>query len=199
MRLRGGSGAARGTLWCRLGGRGAQTLGCLVAPSWVRMGRPYAENGQTARVGAPSSAGSPRGRPSERAMNCLQAPKSAIESHLAFAQSPRVREPISKGEFAAVPAPPPRSNPLRHSTRPEGHLLTVPIIPPQRRTIFPRATMRAILFGARASSPLRVRGCTLPPERLAGQIVGSRPARTSRRLVLGSVDSSLTCSRCWGR
>src|ERR1019366_5454505 len=43
-----------------------------------------------------------------------QPPKSPIESHLRFAESFRVHEPISTSEFAAVSTPPPRNNSLRY-------------------------------------------------------------------------------------
>jgi hypothetical protein len=48
-------------------------------------------------------------------MNRLQSPKSAIESHLGFAESFRVHEPISTSQFAAVSTPPPRINSLRYT------------------------------------------------------------------------------------
>jgi hypothetical protein len=41
-------------------------------------------------------------------------PKSAIESHLGFAESFRVHEPIPASQFAAVAAMPPRNNSLRY-------------------------------------------------------------------------------------
>ena len=44
-----------------------------------------------------------------------QPPKSAIESHLRFAESFRVHGPISTSEFVAVSTPPPRNNSLRYS------------------------------------------------------------------------------------
>ena len=43
-----------------------------------------------------------------------QPPKSAIESHLRFAESFRVHGPISTSESAAVSTPPPRNNSLRY-------------------------------------------------------------------------------------
>ena len=48
-----------------------------------------------------------------------QPPKSAIESHLRFAESFRVHGPVSTSEFAAVSTPPPRNNSLRYTIRPD--------------------------------------------------------------------------------
>jgi hypothetical protein len=44
-----------------------------------------------------------------------QPPKSAIESHLRFAESFRVHGPTSTSESAAVSTPPPRNNSLRYT------------------------------------------------------------------------------------
>ena len=41
---------------------------------------------------------------------CPLRPKSAIESHLGFAEFFRVHEPVSRSQFAAVAALPPRNN-----------------------------------------------------------------------------------------
>jgi hypothetical protein len=49
---------------------------------------------------------------------CPLTPKSAIESHLGFAESFRVHEPISTSQFAAVAALPPRNNSLRYTPPP---------------------------------------------------------------------------------
>jgi len=65
VRLRAGSGAARRTLWCRVGAVGGQKARLFSAPSWVRMGRRDAGNGPTARAGAPSRARSLREKPSD--------------------------------------------------------------------------------------------------------------------------------------
>ena len=48
---------------------------------------------------------------------CPLTPKSAIESHLGFAESFRVHEPISTSQFAAVAALPPRNNSLRYTSK----------------------------------------------------------------------------------
>jgi hypothetical protein len=48
---------------------------------------------------------------------CPLTPKSAIESHLGFAESFRVHEPISTSQFAVVAALPPRSNSLLYTAR----------------------------------------------------------------------------------
>jgi hypothetical protein len=54
--------------------------------------------------------------PPKTAKSRPQPPKSAIESHLRFAESFGVHRPISTSEFAAVSTPPPRNNLLRYST-----------------------------------------------------------------------------------
>src|ERR1035437_82810 len=60
-----------------------------------------------------------------------QPPKSAIESHLRFAESFRVHGPISTSESVAVSTPPPRNNSLRYSGM-SGRLGdAVPPIPPK--------------------------------------------------------------------
>jgi hypothetical protein len=46
---------------------------------------------------------------------CPRTPKSAMESHLGFAESSRVHEPLPTSQFAAVAALPPRNNSLRYS------------------------------------------------------------------------------------
>ena len=46
---------------------------------------------------------------------CPLTPKSAIESHLRFAESFRVHEPVSTSQFAAVAALPSRYNSLRYT------------------------------------------------------------------------------------
>ena len=46
---------------------------------------------------------------------CPLTPKSAIESHLGFAESFRVHEPVSTSQSAAVAALPPRNNSLRYN------------------------------------------------------------------------------------
>src|ERR1017187_5274671 len=50
--------------------------------------------------------------PPKTAKSRPQPPKSAIESHLRFAESSRVHGPISTSEFAVVSTPPPRNNSL---------------------------------------------------------------------------------------
>src|ERR1039458_4656084 len=74
-------------------------------------------------VGYHMASGWPRGAawdavrpvPPKTAKSGPQPPKSAIESHLRFAESFRVHGPISTSEFAAVSTPPPRNNSLRYS------------------------------------------------------------------------------------
>ena len=71
------------------------------------------------------AAGWPRGQPRTLFRPCHrktakcgpQPPKSAIESHLRFAESFRVHGPTSTSEFAAVLTPPPRNNSLRYTLR----------------------------------------------------------------------------------
>ena len=46
---------------------------------------------------------------------CPRTPKSAMESHLGFAESSRVHEPLPTSQFAAVAALPPRNNSLRYT------------------------------------------------------------------------------------
>ena len=53
--------------------------------------------------------------PPKTAKSGPQPPKSAIESHLRFAESFRAHRPTSTSEFAAVSTPPPRDNSLRYS------------------------------------------------------------------------------------
>jgi hypothetical protein len=55
-----------------------------------------------------------------------QPPKSAIESHLRFAESFRVHGPISTSEFAAVSTPPPQNNSLRYKVGTSGATLRGP-------------------------------------------------------------------------
>jgi hypothetical protein len=57
---------------------------------------------------------------------CPLTPKSAIESHLGFAESSRVHEPISTSQFAAVAALPPRTNSLRYTDGVPGPILPLP-------------------------------------------------------------------------
>ena len=52
--------------------------------------------------------------PPKTAKSRPQPPKSAIESHLRFAESFRVHGPISTSKFAAVSTPPPLNNSLRY-------------------------------------------------------------------------------------
>ena len=60
-----------------------------------------------------------RGHPIENSEEPPLTPKPAIDSHLGFAESFRVHEPISTSQFAAVAALPPRNNSLRYIRRPK--------------------------------------------------------------------------------
>src|ERR1035438_7667672 len=95
--------------------------------SGVRLRRGYGEDGEGLGW-APEPRNQPFGgkrahqRPPGRWLNrcgmpggCPLTPKSAIESHLGFAESFRVHEPISTSQFAAVAALPPRNNSLRYT------------------------------------------------------------------------------------
>src|ERR1039458_1338098 len=80
-------------------------------------------------VGYHMASGWPRGAawdavrpvPPKTAKSGPQPPKSAIESHLRFAESFRVHGPISTSEFAAVSTPPARNNSLRYTRIPPNH------------------------------------------------------------------------------
>jgi hypothetical protein len=80
--------------------------GLRVAAGWPRGGLGMASG--TVRDAIPPV-------PPKTAKSRPQPPKSAIESHLRFAESFRVHGPISTSEFAAVSTPPPRDNSLRYS------------------------------------------------------------------------------------
>jgi hypothetical protein len=62
---------------------------------------------------------------------CPLMPKSAIESHLGFAGSFRVHEPISTSQFAAVAALPPRNNSLRYTVPLRRDYGIPPVSPPK--------------------------------------------------------------------
>ena len=90
-----------------------------VSPDRIYDGPAWMPDGSALITSAMKVATWPLAESLGHAGGCPLTPKSAIESHLGFAESFRVHEPISTSQFAAVAALPPRNNSLRYTTPPE--------------------------------------------------------------------------------
>jgi len=129
-------------------------------------------------------------------MSRPQPPKSAIESHLRFAESFRVHGPISTSEFAVVSTPLPRNNSLCYTTRSSSEFTRTPFestIAPSERTKSPSESAKTARFarktavlavlaaygGHPALRPRMPKGCPRPaqqPRRSAAKARAHDPA-----------------------